>query len=228
MDVTAGVLQRGAQVIGALLLYAAILFISSGRLDWPAAWIYLAISTAVILVNSTILLSKNPAFIAARAQLGQESKVWDKQVTALAGVFMILGLVTPGLDLRFGWSMHFPGHTQVVGFIALALGYALFSWAMISNEFFETKVRIQTDRGQTVETGGPYRFVRHPGYIGMILQLLGTPIALGSWWGVIPAACAAIVFVVRTTLEDRALRAELPGYAEYAKRVVYRLLPGVW
>jgi protein-S-isoprenylcysteine O-methyltransferase Ste14 len=227
-NVTRGILRRGAQVLGTLVLYGLLLFGSAGRLDWMAAWIFLAINAAVIVVNSAILLAKNPAFVAARGQVREDAKDWDKQITALAGVFMVAGLIVPGLDLRLDWSGAFALPWQLIGFLVVVVGYALFSWAMISNEFFETKVRIQADRGQTVATSGPYRYVRHPGYIGMILQLLGTPLALASWWGLIPAACAAVAFVVRTALEDSTLQQELAGYADYARRVPYRLLPGVW
>ncbi len=223
-----GVLQRGVQVFAILLLYGAFLFISAGRLDWPAAWIYLGSYAATVLINMTILVPKNPEFVAERGKVREDAKSWDKQITGIAGVFMIAGLVVPGLDLRFGWSPQFGSELQLAGFMVLALGYALFSWAMLSNEFFETKVRIQTDRGQTVATSGPYRYVRHPGYAGLILQLLATPVALGSWWGMVPAVCAAAMFILRTAFEDRTLQGELDGYPEYAARVRYRLLPGVW
>jgi protein-S-isoprenylcysteine O-methyltransferase Ste14 len=223
-----GVFQRGAQVLAILLFYAVLLFVSAGRLDWLAAWIYLGIYAVTVLINMTIILPKNPEFAAERGRVKEDAKGWDKQITSIAGVFMIAGLVVPGLDLRFGWSPQFAFGVQLAGFVVLALGYALFSWAMLSNEFFETKVRIQKDRGQTVATSGPYRYVRHPGYVGMILQLLATPIALSSWWGIIPALCATGVFILRTALEDKTLREELAGYQEYAQEVCYRLFPGVW
>ena len=225
---TTGILQRSAQVVGTLILYGVLLFGSAGRLDWIAAWIFLAIGAAVIVINSSILLRKNPEFIAARGQARPDVKDWDKWVTGIAGILMIAGLIVPGLDLRFGWSRDFGAVWQVFGFIILIAGYALFSWAMISNEFFETQVRLQADRGQTVAEGGPYRYARHPGYVGMILQLLGTPLALASWWGLIPGVCAAACFAIRTALEDRTLQQELAGYAAYARRVRYRLLPWVW
>jgi protein-S-isoprenylcysteine O-methyltransferase Ste14 len=223
-----GIVQRGAQVVGTLLFYGALLFVSAGSPDWTAAWIFLGIGAVVIVVNSTVLLSKNPAFVAARGQIREDVKEWDKQLTALAGIFMVAGLIVPGLDRRFAWSRGFALPWQTMGFIALILGYALFSWAMISNEFFETRVRIQSDRGQSVASAGPYKYMRHPGYVGMILQLLGTPLALASYWGLIPAVCASALFVLRTAMEDRTLKQELAGYADYARQVRYRLLPGVW
>ncbi len=226
--ITRGVVMRGVQVLAILVFYGALLFISAGRMDWLAAWGYLAVYVATTLVNMTVILMKNPEFAAERGKVREDAKEWDKRVTNIAGIFMIAGLVIPGLDVRWAWSGPFDPMVQLVGFIALALGYALFSWAMLSNEFFETKVRIQTDRGHTVTTTGPYHYVRHPGYIGMVVQLLATPFALGSWWGILPAVGAAAMFVVRTAMEDRTLQSELDGYRDYAQRVRYRLLPGIW
>ncbi len=227
-DTVRGAAQRGVQVLAILVIYGAILFISAGRLDWPAAWAYLGVYVVTVSVNMAILLPRDPEFLAARGQVKEDAKGWDKQLTGLAGVFMLLGLVVPGLDMRFTWSAGFTLPIQLGGLILLALGYALFSWAMLSNAFFETKVRIQTDRGQTVATKGPYQFIRHPGYVGMILQLMGTPFLLGSWWGILPAVIASALFVLRTALEDRTLQNELDGYADYARRVRYRLVPGIW
>jgi protein-S-isoprenylcysteine O-methyltransferase Ste14 len=110
----------------------------------------------------------------------------------------------------------------------MVLGYALFLWAMASNAFFAEGVRIQQERGHTVTTGGPYRYARHPGYVGAILSQAATPFLLGSAWAIIPAVASAALYVVRTYLEDQTLRQELPGYEAYAQRTRYRLLPGVW
>lgn len=227
-NVARGVVQRGLQVLAILLFYGAILFISAGRIDWAAAWIYLAVYAGTVIINMSIILPKNPVFVAERGRVKEDAKGWDKQITGIAGIFMIAGLIVPGLDARFGWSAPFPISAQAAGFLVLVLGYALFSWAMISNEYFETEVRIQKDRGQVVATSGPYRYVRHPGYAGMILQLIATPIALASWWGILPAILAVMMFVLRTALEDRTLERELEGYSEYAARVRYRLVVGLW
>jgi len=137
-------------------------------------------------------------------------------------------LLVAGFDDRWGWSPRLAVAVQVAGFAAVALGDVLFAWAMASNQFFSSVVRIQQDRGHTVQTGGPYRFVRHPGYVGTIVPALATPLALGSLWAFIPAALLSAVIVVRTALEDKTLQDELAGYAEYAQRTRYRLLPGVW
>jgi protein-S-isoprenylcysteine O-methyltransferase Ste14 len=153
---------------------------------------------------------------------------WDR---VLAAFYTLVGpaiLVIGGLDQRFGWSGSFPLTVPVVAGVVMALGYGLFSWAMASNPFFSTVVRIQTDRGHTVATGGSYRFVRHPGYAGGLATILATPFLLGSWPALIPAGALVGILIVRTILEDRTLHRELPGYVEYAGRVRYRLLPGLW
>jgi len=112
--------------------------------------------------------------------------------------------------------------------VALVVGLGLTSWAMIANAYFSTAVRIQSERGHTVCSRGPYRFVRHPGYVGFILQSLSAPFLLGSIWALIPGILAAVLMVIRTALEDRTLQAELPGYPEYVQNVRYRLVPGIW
>jgi len=118
--------------------------------------------------------------------------------------------------------------SQAAGWIVMALGYGLFSWAMVSNKFFSAMVRIQDERGHTVALGGPYRFVRHPGYIGIIVYCLAAPVMFSAWWAYIPALGLCVTIVYRTILEDRTLQRELDGYAAYGQRVRYRLVPGVW
>jgi protein-S-isoprenylcysteine O-methyltransferase Ste14 len=133
-----------------------------------------------------------------------------------------------GMDVRFGWTVPLPLALQLAAMGVAALGYALMTWALAVNAFFSKVVRIQEDRGQRVVTRGPYRLVRHPGYVGTIAFELATPIMLGSLWALIPGVLAASLTVVRTVLEDRTLQQELDGYQEYARHVPHRLLPGVW
>jgi protein-S-isoprenylcysteine O-methyltransferase Ste14 len=133
-----------------------------------------------------------------------------------------------GLDVRFQWTAPLPLGYHIAGLLATSLGYALFLWAMASNAFFSQGVRIQAERGHMVATGGPYRYVRHPGYVGTILAQLGTPFLLGSPWALVPSGLSAALFVLRTWLEDKTLMQELPGYTEYAYQTPSRLLPGIW
>jgi len=145
-----------------------------------------------------------------------------------AGVFPFASWIVAALDLRFAWSSPKPLAVHLIGTGAMALGFALFMWAMASNAFFSEVVRIQEDRGHQVATDGPYRLVRHPGYTGAILSFLGTPLLLGSWWAFIPTVIGIGGYVLRTALEDRTLQLELEGYRAYTERVHYRLIPGMW
>jgi protein-S-isoprenylcysteine O-methyltransferase Ste14 len=163
-----------------------------------------------------------------RSQIKENAKGWDKVIGLLFGLFGPGMLLVAGFDERWSWSLRLAVAVQVAAFVVVALGDVLFAWAMASNQFFSSVVRIQQDRGHTVQTGGPYRFVRHPGYLGTIVSALATPLALGSLWAFIPAGLLTALFVVRTALEDGTLRDELAGYEAYAQRTRYRLVPGVW
>lgn len=228
-DIRAGIKKRAIQIAIQTLILAAILFISSGRLDWVMAWVYLGIYVVCILINLVILLRHNPELIAERAEMGPGTKGWDKALATLYGLVSGIGtLLIAGLDMRFGWSPEIPLALRLIALVAMALGFALASWAMLSNAFFATTVRIQDERGHAVASGGPYQFVRHPGYAGWLLAGIVTPLMFGSWWALIPAVLVGIFLVIRTALEDKTLQEELDGYREYAQKVPYRLAPGIW
>jgi protein-S-isoprenylcysteine O-methyltransferase Ste14 len=175
-----------------------------------------------------VLLWRNTELLAERSNV-KAGKNWDK---AIAGIVVLLGPVTTwitaGLDTRFHWSDGMPLWTFMTGAGVAVFAAALIAWAMRSNRFFSSVVRIQKDRGHVVVTAGPYRFVRHPGYTGIAAFTLATPLILGSRWAFPPAVFAAAVSVLRTALEDRTLHNELDGYAEYARRVKYKLVPVLW
>jgi protein-S-isoprenylcysteine O-methyltransferase Ste14 len=228
-DIRAGITKRAVQLIVQILIMGALLFISSGRLDWVMAWVYIGIYVVGIATNSVILLRRNPELIAERAEMGAGTKGWDKIIATLYILMSSIGtLLIAGLDVRFAWSPDMPLTVRVVGLVATVLGFALASWAMLSNAFFAGTVRIQAERGHVVATGGPYRFVRHPGYAGWLLAGIATPLMLGSVWALIPAGMATILLIVRTALEDQTLREELDGYHDYTQHVHYRLVPGIW
>jgi protein-S-isoprenylcysteine O-methyltransferase Ste14 len=212
----------------AILVFAAALFLSAGRLDWPFAWVLLAMQVA----NSAIALwTMDPELIQERMETfkGKEgTKIWDIVLVVLMGPLGTLAImVVSGLDVRSGWS-ELVLALQVAAALMIVPALLLLHWAMRTNKFFSAVVRIQRDRGHTVVTGGPYGFVRHPGYVGGIVYCLAMPVMLGSTWALIPAASVVGLIILRTALEDGTLRKELAGYAEYASRVRYRLLPGVW
>jgi protein-S-isoprenylcysteine O-methyltransferase Ste14 len=218
------------QAVLGLVGYGFILFILAGRPDWTWGWALLIVVAAFLAAHPLILIPINPELLAEREKgiTGQDVKSWDRWVTGLVGAFMIASWVVAGLDVRLGWTGPIPLAYHVGGLIVMILGYALFLWAMASNAFFAEGVRIQQERGHAVVAGGPYRYVRHPGYVGAILSQVTTPFLLGSVWALIPSVASVALYVVRTYLEDRTLVQELPGYKAYAQRTRYRLLPRVW
>jgi len=227
-NVALGIAMRFGQVAFVFALEAAVLFVAAGRLGWVWAWVYIGICLLSLSINGTIMLRTSPGTIAERGR-PKETKDWDKVVGGLWGFFLFLVLpLIAGLDVRFDWTRDYRLGWNIAGGLMLAAGLALAGWAMIANAYFSTAVRIQTDRGQTVCRSGPYRFVRHPGYLGFTLQSLGTGLLLGSWWALVPGFTAAALMVIRTSLEDRTLQVELPGYQDYARDVHYRLIPRVW
>lgn len=209
-----------------ILIFGAVLFVSAGRPSWLGGWAYLAAMAVSMLANA---LTLKPDLLAERSTRQEGSKNWDLILATFVALWgPILTLVAGGLDARYAWS---PPLKPLVGIAAWAigiLGVLLTTWAMASNEFFSGLVRIQSDRGHTVATGGPYRCVRHPGYVGAIVFDLAAPLFLNSLWAFIPAGLTVLAIIVRTALEDRTLQQELPGYAEYSMQTRYRLVPGLW
>jgi protein-S-isoprenylcysteine O-methyltransferase Ste14 len=215
------------EVIGVLFV-AATLFIPAGRWNWVWGWALVGIYAVWVSANALILIPRSPELLAERAQRKKGIKDWDAVLMSIVGILTLCKHIVAGLDVRYGWTVGIPLWLQIVTLVIAALGYALGTWAMAANAFFSMIVRIQEDRGHAVVTGGPYQFVRHPGYVGVIAFELATPIMLGSLWALIAGVLAALLTVVRTALEDRTLQKELEGYTEYAQQTRYRLLPGVW
>jgi len=229
-DVKRGVISWIAKAVGGLVFFALLLFLSAGRWDWIWAWVFLGLFLIASIVNVLILIPTNPALLADRSRgIREGTKGWDKWITSFAaGLLPMASWVIAALDVRNEWSPQMSLVLHVGGSVFFALGWAMLLWATASNAFFSTTVRIQEERSHTVQTGGPYQFVRHPGYVGAIVYQLATPFLLGSWWALIPMTLSAPLYVLRTALEDRTLHEELDGYRDYAQRVRYRLLPGIW
>ncbi len=224
---SAAVRRRFVQLGASFLVQAAALFLAAGRLDWPAAWAYVAMYLGIVAVNAVTILPRSLGLVAERGRM-EDTKGWDRALAVPLGLSGLATLVVAGLEVRFRWSRPLPSVMQFKGMILTVLGYGVVSSAMASNRFFSSLVRIQRDRGHVVATGGPYRIVRHPGYLGMITASLATPLLLGSRWALLPGGLTAALYVVRTVLEDRTLQQELDGYSEYARKVRYRLIPGLW
>jgi protein-S-isoprenylcysteine O-methyltransferase Ste14 len=222
------------QWIGLVVVYLSIplvLLVCGGDFGWWQAWVYSLLIVAAGIGGRIWAERRHPGLTAERQNTEKikSAKAWDKVLAPLMALSVGFPLViVAGLDHRRGWSPVFPLWLIVLGFILISLGYAFAAWALVENRFFSSTVRIQTDRGHGVCDSGPYRIVRHPGYAGNILPLLGIVLSLGSVWTLIPAAVALVIAVIRTALEDRTLQEELPGYQEYTRRVRYRLFPGVY
>lgn len=209
-------------------LWGALLFVSAGRVNWPGAWLYLALYCLNLAVNALVLAAVNPEVAAERGKKHEGTRRFDRVIGASYAVATFAIAVVAGLDAgRFAWS-EVPFGAAWAGVALHVLGAVPSTWAMGVNRFLETTVRLQHDRGHEVVVQGPYRMVRHPMYLGAILQNLGLPLILGSLWAYLPVGLIVGLLVVRTALEDVILRKELPGYEAYAHRTRYRLVPLVW
>ena len=217
----------GLTVAAMVVVFAGFVFVLARRLGWTLGWIYVGIVVATLTINLACLLRWNPELIRRRMRLSKFSKTWDKVWSVLFGLVMIAIYVVAVMDARDMVSSA-PGAVWLLGLAIFVPGWALVTWSMVVNPFFEKTVRIQTDHGHRVIETGPYAYVRHPGYVGFAGWILSTPLLLASAWAFVPALIAVIGFVIRTALEDRMLHAELPGYTEYATWVRFRLIPGVW
>jgi len=202
----------------------------SRRWDWWEAWVYAIICILGFAISRVLAARRHPDLLAERARFMQheDAKPWDKLLAPLVGLGGGLVPLVAGLEALFDWSPTFSLPAKTLSLVIILAGYALGSYALIENRFFSGMVRIQTDRGHQVVSSGPYRWMRHPGYAGALLAYLATPLFLDSRWTFLPAAFITILLVIRTHLEDRTLQDELEGYRDYAGRVRYRLLPGVW
>jgi protein-S-isoprenylcysteine O-methyltransferase Ste14 len=228
-DIERGIVRWAGQMIAALVFAWVILFLAAGRLDWTAGWVYLGMNFITQALSAMVLLPRRPDMLAERSKVREGTKGWDRVLAPAIVIFGTLTvLVTAGLDARFGWSAPI-GSGLWGAALALAFGSQMFVlWAMASNPFFAATVRIQDERGHRVVSSGPYRFVRHPGYLGSLIYNLAIPLVLGSLWTFLPALLTIVLLAIRTRLEDRTLQAELPGYSEYQAVVRHRLIPGVW
>jgi protein-S-isoprenylcysteine O-methyltransferase Ste14 len=225
---TPAIRKRLVQIGFLVLIQAIALFASAWKWNWWNAWTYLGEYLAFLVFNVFILLPHHKELVEERSQVGEGTKSWDKVIACIGAFGGLFIIILAGLDERFGWAGAIRLEVQIAAFVLLGMSYPLFTWAMASNKFFATTVRIQKERGHTVQTGGPYRFVRHPGYASLLVSYLSLPIALGSPWAVIPAVMLVVNLFIRTALEDSTLQNELEGYKDYAARVRYRLLLGIW
>jgi len=222
------------KVIVQVLLFVVIVpflpLLISRQWDWWQAWVYAIVSILGFVISRALAARRHPDLLAERARMlrHEDAKPWDKTLAPLVGLGGAAIPLVAGLDALFGWSAGFSLPVELLALAAILAGYTLGSHALIENAYFSGMVRIQTDRGQRVVSSGPYRWMRHPGYAGALLVYWPTPLFLDSVWTFVPALFLTVVLIIRTNLEDKTLQAELDGYRDYAQRVRFRLLPGVW
>jgi len=219
------IIRRLIQVFLTFLIQGIILFLAAGTLRWKWAWMFMLLGLMLLTINLFVIPAE---LIEERGREKKDAKKWDKMLTSINIIPTVLLYVCCGLDYRFNWTGNVNIIINITGLILTFSGSMLFTWSMISNKFFSTLVRLQADRQHTVATGGPYKYVRHPGYVGYIVMSFATPIALGTLWGLVFSGITGILLIVRTILEDNTLKKELQGYAEYVEKVKYRLIPLLW
>jgi protein-S-isoprenylcysteine O-methyltransferase Ste14 len=211
---------------GFVLVLGLVTFLPAG-ISWRSGGLFLLIFLTCMAASVAYLWRANPDIFLARSRIGKGTKLWDKvlMVPLLVSFFGIFAVA--GFDARYGWST-VPLWLMVLGYVLFVFGYVMSTWVYAVNKFAEPSVRIQAERGHTVIETGPYGLVRHPLYLFSAFLVGGIPFALGSYWALIPVGVGALAIVVRTSLEDRLLRNELAGYKDYAARVRFRLIPGLW
>lgn len=217
------------QWIVVTVMVGVVLLASAGRLDLPMFWAYLAVHSGAQLAMTLLVFRRKRDLLEERQKPGEGAKAWDRRLLRVYALFTLLLFVVAGMDVgRLHWSDTVPMWLQAAALVGFALAFAFNIWAMAVNDFYSRIVRVQKDRGQQVVSEGPYRFVRHPSYVGSIVAWACAALALGSWLGLVPAALTAATITLRTALEDKALQEELEGYKAYTGQTRYRLLPGVW
>ncbi len=227
-QVKRGVTRWAVRETMGVVMLALLLFLAAGTVDWIAGWAMVIITAGWVIATAIVVIPHYPDLLAERVGPRKGAKTWDTVVLSLYGLMLMIVWIVAGLDQRYSWSSGIEPVAQIGAMLLVIAGHALVVWATGVNAYFSQVVRIQTERGHTVVSNGPYRYVRHPAYAGSVLLVLSAPIMLGSWWALLPGVMCAVLMIIRTTLEDKTLQAELPGYAEFTQHTRYRLLPGIW
>jgi protein-S-isoprenylcysteine O-methyltransferase Ste14 len=223
-------LQTTVKIVIMIIFFMALIFVPAGTFKWLEAWIFLLLYFLFVAALVIWLKKNNPELLKERmtAKKKKNVKGWDKAIISAYTLLVLALIVLAGLDaVRFRWSQ-MPLEIKVIGFIGFIPTVILVFWTIKENSYLSEMVRIQEERGHQVCTTGPYQYVRHPMYVGVIIFLFCLPLCLGSLYALIPATLSVILFIIRTAFEDKTLQQELPGYKEYAEKVRYRLIPGVW
>lgn len=217
----------GIMMVGVVI--GLILFLAAGRLDWLWGWVYIGLWFVTKAFWLLVTVRTDRDLAAERLGRHTNTKRWDRAIMTVYLLFALAIFVVGGLDGgRYDWSGPVPPAVVLIAIALHLLFNGLAGWTTLTNTYLSREARIQTERGHQVISGGPYRYVRHPLYVATIALWLTSPPILNSWWAMVPAVGACLTMAIRTAFEDRMLHQELPGYAEYAQRTRYRLLPGVW
>jgi protein-S-isoprenylcysteine O-methyltransferase Ste14 len=214
--------------ISIFIFFILVTFITAGRLDYWQGWVFNGLNILFIIITYIVLIDQKD-LIRERLKPGKGMKRWDRIYYAVSTPIFFAMFIISILDAgRLYWKPTVPLTIILLGIIIYSIGQVIVLLAKKTNKFFSSVVRIQSDRKQTVCSDGPYKFVRHPGYLGGLIFTIGTPIMLGSFWGLAPAIVNIILVICRTYLEDQTLQKELQGYTDYAQKVRYRIIPLIW
>jgi protein-S-isoprenylcysteine O-methyltransferase Ste14 len=226
-----GAVTRAKAIVAAylgVLFFAAFVFLGAWKLAYWQGLLYVGLALTGVTLNQ-VLARRDSDIAVERIRGAGAGEAWDKRILGAYFLASVVAFVTAGLDSgRFGWSGRVPLGVTVAGVVLMLLGQVVFALAMRENQFFSSTVRLQPERGHRVCDTGVYRFVRHPGYLGMLLSLLAFPMVMGSYWAFVPVGFGEGLLVARTVLEDRLLLRALPGYADYAARTKWQLVPLVF
>lgn len=213
-----------ARFAGFFVILMPLFFIPAGTWNYWQAWLYLITMTLLMLITVLWLVKNDPALLERRMRM-REQQSQQRYVIAFSLIFMLLAFILPGLDIRFGWSQ-MPAWVAILGDVIVVAGYQMVFWVFRTNSY--TSRIVEVEAGQKVISSGPYALVRHPMYVGAILTYAFSPMALGSYWAVLPGLLILPVLVFRIINEEKLLMSDLDGYCEYTQKVKYRLLPGIW
>lgn len=220
-----------ARNVSLAIITSGLLFLGAGTLDWPWGWVFSLVFLLCWIGLSAALARWNPELLNERGKRNRDmtgTKRWDWVLLSVYSIVIISQPVVAGFDHRYGWSAEVNPVVLLAGNLIIIAAMALMAWAMVVNRFFDVTVRVGERQGHRVISSGPYRYVRHPGYAALVVIFIAMPVALGTWTALIPGVLGIVDFFIRTAMEDRALQAELPGYAEYARQTRWRLIPGLW
>ncbi|MFC1850447.1 methyltransferase family protein [candidate division CSSED10-310 bacterium] len=227
-NLTSSSLKRISNTFLFLFVQAYFFFYAAGHVALPRAWLYFGLVFFVVGINVTLLAIFKPKLLNQRGATKNAEKSWDRWFFRLIPPCVIALSIISGLDIgRYHWS-EIPAPFTLIGVIFIVLSAVLMNWAMLKNPHFEVIIRIQHERDHQVIQEGPYRYLRHPGYTSAILLYSSCPFIIGSVWAFIPVTMLILLYCFRTSLEDRLLQQELPGYSDYVEKVRYRLFPGLW